>query len=138
MRHLSQLWCVGCLLLATGCLHRELTIRSEPPGASILLNDADAGTTPRSFDFMWYGTYRVILTKDGYETLYDHPTLNAPWYVWIPFDLVMEVWPWPVRDIRELSYQLVPKPEIPGPSAPTYEDQPSDTASPAEATTEGR
>lgn len=111
-------------LLTSGCVHRQLTVRSEPPGALLMLNDKKMGTTPFSYDFMWYGTYRVILTKDGYETLYDKPTLRAPWYLRIPLDLMMELWPGTIKDVREWSYQLVKREEPLGPTAPVYEETP--------------
>ena len=100
----------GCwlLLCVTGCVRRELTIRSDPPGATLLVNDKDLGTTPHTYDFEWYGWYRITLMKDGYERLDDRPLIESPWYLWIPLDLAMELMPFEVRDEQELSYELVP------------------------------
>ena len=133
MRPSGALLAAALALASCGCIHRELTVRSEPPGALLLLNDKKIGQTPLSYDFTWYGTYRVLLTKDGYETLYDKPTLRAPWYFWIPLDLVMELWPGRVNDVRELSYQLVRREEPAGPTAPAYEEKVESTEAPAES-----
>ena len=115
-----------------GCIRRNLTIRSEPPGATLLVNDKNLGTTPYAYDFMWYGWYRITLTKEGYERLDDHVLLKAPIYCWIPFDLVMELLPVPVRDSRTLTYQLRPKPALTTPVPPATAPE-----SPATATKDG-
>ena len=104
-----------CLLLS-GCIRRNLTIRSEPPGATLYVNDKLLGTTPHSYDFTWYGGYRILIKKEGFEQLDARTELKAPWYLWIPLDLVMELLPVPIRDTRELAYQLQPR-QLP--SAPT-------------------
>ena len=116
-RSLCLLSAVGCLLLS-GCIRRNLTIRSEPPGATLYVNDKLLGTTPHSYDFTWYGGYRVMLKKEGFEQLDARATLPAPWYFWVPLDLAMELLPVPVHDDHELSYQLQPKQELPMPTPP--------------------
>ncbi|MBI2884992.1 MAG: PEGA domain-containing protein [Candidatus Omnitrophica bacterium] len=111
--------CAVCCLLITGCLHRSLTIKSNPPGAVIFVNDHKMqGVTPYTYDFEWYGWHRIALVKDGYERTDDLTLLKAPPYMWIPFDLVMEVVPFQVRDNRVLSYQLAPTPELNVPKPP--------------------
>jgi hypothetical protein len=109
-------------LLNTGCVRRKLTIRSEPPGALILMNEEKIGTTPYSYDFDWYGSYRLTLMKDGYNRLDDTVTLQAPWYMWIPLDFAMEVLPFPVRDTRSVSYTLQEKQPLPIPVPPTAQE----------------
>ena len=119
-----MLFSAGCWLLAagglfsTGCIRRNLTIRSEPPGARLIVNDKDLGLTPLSYDFEWYGSYRISLTKDGYERLDDQVPLRAPVYFWIPVDLAMELLPFKIRDTRTLSYTLTPKTPLPTPTPP--------------------
>ena len=119
-----------CLLVTTGCVHRSLTIRSEPPGAELIVNGTRLGHTPYTYDFLWYNWYRITLTKDGYERLEDRTLLRAPTYLWIPFDLVMEILPYRIRDERELSYTLVPRTPLPQPSPPPAEP-PRSTKSPS-------
>ena len=110
-----------CLVMAAGCVHRQLTILSEPSGAEVMVNDQTLGTTPYSYDFMWYGWYRLILTKPGYERLDDHVEFKAPWYLWIPMDLAAELMPFTIRDDRKLSYTLSPLTPVPVPKPPVTE-----------------
>jgi hypothetical protein len=113
------LFLVAChLLLASGCVRRSLTIRSEPEGARVLVNNFNAGTTPLKFDFTWYGNYNFLLSKDGYENLHAREKIKAPVYLWIPFDLIMEILPFPIRDDRQLVYTLDPRPQPQEPAVP--------------------
>ena len=108
-----------CLLLSlTGCVTRSLTIKSEPPGAKVYVNDQLKGETPMTYDFEWYGWHRVILRKDGYQRLDDRRNLRAPPHLWIPLDLAMELLPLRIRDNRTWSYTLVPEPVLPTPQPP--------------------
>ena len=107
------------LLLVTGCVHRSLTIRTDPPGAMVYLNDELKGQTPLTFDFLWYGTHRVIVKKDGFERIEERKTIKAPLYLWIPFDLAMELLPFPIRDAYTWAYTLTPAAVPPAPSAPS-------------------
>lgn len=108
-------------IVMSGCVHRSLTIRTEPPGARLYINDALKGETPVSYDFTWYGWYRLTLRKDGYERLDDRKFLRAPVYLWIPFDLVMELLPFAVRDARTWSYTLTKAAEPPSPVPPSLD-----------------
>ena len=93
---------VGCLLSgASGCVQRRMTIRSNPPGALVYVDDYQIGTTPVSTDFIYYGTRKIRLVKDGYETLTVRQPFPAPWYEYFPLDFVTEnLWPWEIRDER--------------------------------------
>jgi hypothetical protein len=93
---------LGCLLChATGCVQRRMTIRSSPPGALVYVDDYQIGTTPVSTDFIYYGTRKIRLVKDGYETLTVRQPFPAPWYEYFPLDFVTEnLWPWEIRDER--------------------------------------
>ena len=115
------LWSVVCGLMLTGCVHRQLTIRSEPPGAAIFMNDKRVGVTPHTYDFVWYGWYRLALEKPGYERLDDRVLIKAPFYLWIPLDFVIEALPVTIRDAKALSYQLVPSTPLYNPTPPVME-----------------
>ena len=104
--------------LTTGCVHRTLTIRSEPTGATVWLNDKRVGVTPYTQEFLWYGWYRVALMKNGYERLDDRTLIKAPPHQWIPMDLVAELLPIKLEDTHELSYELVTSQPIPEPTPP--------------------
>jgi len=121
---------VVCCLTTTGCVRRTLAIRSEPDGAELLVNDRRLGTTPYSYGFVWYGWYRISLTREGYERLDDRTLLRAPFYLWIPLDLVMELLPFPIRDTKALSYTLVPKTPLPEPIPPVTQSPVAEQSAP--------
>lgn len=117
----SQFLCcllLASLLLTTGCVHRQLTIRSEPAGATVMVNEQPLGMTPHAYDFLWYGWHRVRLQKEGYEQREERLLLKAPPYLWIPLDLLAELAPFAIRDTREVSYTLKPIEVAPEPQPP--------------------
>jgi hypothetical protein len=93
-------------LLLAGCVRRTLTVKSDPPGALVHLNGVEVGRTPMTSDFTWYGTYDVVLRKEGYETLKTRGKVIAPWWQWVPIDLFAELLP--LHDKRALSYTMKP------------------------------
>ena len=106
------------LASSSGCVHRSLTVLTEPPGAKVYINDELKGEAPVSYDFTWYGWYRLTLRKDGFERMDDHRLIKAPVYLWIPFDLVIELLPLTMRDARTWSYTLAKSAELPTPTPP--------------------
>ena len=102
--------------MTTGCVRRALTIRTDPPGALVYVNDELKGKSPVTYDFVWYGWHRVMIRKEGYERVEDRKQLRAPRYLWIPLDLAMELLPFPIRDTRTWDYTLAPAAV---PAAPT-------------------
>jgi len=93
-----------------------MTIRTNPPGAQVYVDDYDEaiGTTPISRNFTYYGTRKIRLVKDGYETLTVMQPIRAPWYQIPPLDFVTEVLlPGELHDRRTLSYQLTPQRVVP-------------------------
>ncbi|MBI3321221.1 MAG: PEGA domain-containing protein [Candidatus Omnitrophica bacterium] len=133
------------LLLTTGCIYRSLTIKTEPSGALVYMNDQLKGTSPVTYDFLWYGWHRITLRKEGFERVEDRKQLRAPIYLWIPLDLAMELLPVPIRDRRSWSYTLMRETIPPAPVPPeiatppvvvTPTAQPAAPASPAPASTQ--
>ena len=122
---------VVALVVAPGCVRRSLTIRTQPPGALVYVNDQLKGASPVTYDFQWYGWHRVTLRKDGYERLEDRKLLRAPAHLWIPFDLAMELLPFPVRDTKVWEYRLIPTTTLPEPEPPVTQPakEPSDATS---------
>src|SRR5947208_9194883 len=107
--------CAIALSLAnTGCLRRRLTVRSNPPGAQVFVDDQEIGTTPCSASFVYYGTRKVTLMKDGYRTETLYQRINPPWYEITPLDFLSEnVVPTELRDERIVDVQLVPEEIVP-------------------------
>jgi hypothetical protein len=97
-----------------GCVQRRLTIRSNPPGAVVYVDNHEIGTTPISTDFIYYGTREIRLVKDGYETLTVMQPIATPWYQIPPLDFVSDNFvPGEIRDQRTVTYNLVPQVVVP-------------------------
>ena len=105
----------GVALLLAGCVRRELTIISDPPGALVFLNDQEVGRTPVTRQFVFYGTYDVVLRMEGYETLKTKKLVLAPWWQWVPIDLAAEALP--LTDRQKMEFKMVESP-APQPTDP--------------------
>lgn len=81
------------LVLLAGCLERRIHITSEPPGATVWVNDVEVGRTPCSADFTFYGTYDVRLRLEGYEPLSTRAVAKQPIYEYPPIDLAATILP---------------------------------------------
>lgn len=100
--------------LVGGCVRRRMTIRTNPPGARVFVDDYEIGTTPVSHHFIYYGGRKIRLVKDGYETLTVLQQVPAPWYQVPPLDFFSEnLVPWEIRDQQTFSYQLTPQMVVP-------------------------
>jgi hypothetical protein len=113
-----RLTIVVCLaaacLLSSGCVRRRMTIRSFPPGAQVFVDDQEIGTTPCSAAFVYYGTRKLTLIKDGYKTETVWQTFNPPWYQYPPLDFVTEnLLIQEIRDERVVDVQLQPEEIVP-------------------------
>jgi hypothetical protein len=107
---LVALVCAGL----TGCVQRRLTIRSNPPGALVYVDDYQIGTTPVSTSFVYYGTRKVRLVLSGYETLTVLQPIPTPWYEYPGLDFIVEnVVPGEIRDERVIDFQLKPQMIVP-------------------------
>jgi hypothetical protein len=86
---------------------RKLVVTSTPEGALVRLDDTVVGSTPYEIAFDAYGTRRVTLYKQGYQTQSQQVELAAPWYLTFPVDLVTEVLvPIGWRDVRAIHFVL--------------------------------
>ncbi|MEN6405192.1 MAG: PEGA domain-containing protein [Thermoguttaceae bacterium] len=102
--------CIGL----TGCVERRMTVRTNPPGALLYVDDYEVGVTPVSTSFTYYGTRKIRLVKDGYETLTVTQSIPPPWYEYPVLDFVSENFvPGQVRDQRTLDFQLRPQVVVP-------------------------
>jgi len=102
----KHLLILAVVLTAAGCVRRSMSIQTEPPGALVYLNGEEVGRTPLQRDFLWYGTYEVVIRKEGNETLRTRQKVIAPWWQWPPFDLFAELFP--LDDKRSYQYTLTP------------------------------
>lgn len=101
---------VACM---AGCVERRYTVRTDPPGALVMVNHEEIGASPVSRSFIYYGDREVEVSADGYQTKRVVVPVNAPWYdnlltEWFTENLV----PWTIRDERDINVRL--EPEQPG------------------------
>lgn len=103
-------------LVFTGCnnVFRRLTVRSDPPGALVLVDGEEIGYTPATVDFTYYGTREITLIKDGYETLTVLQKVSPPWYQYPGIDFFFDNFsPTQVTDRQQFLYKLQPQVVVP-------------------------
>jgi len=111
-RRPSRRWRTPLLLLlalaaSTGCVRRRLTVRSNPPGALVHVDNQRIGVTPCAVDYVYYGTREIRLSLPGYETLTVNQPLPAPWYELPGVDFISEnLVPARIEDARTVSFNL--------------------------------
>jgi hypothetical protein len=94
-------------LLFTGCVQRQMTVVSEPSGALVYMNDREIGRTPFTRNFQWYGTYDVVLRKDGYQTQKTSADVFPPFWQFPPLDAVTDFLP--LKDAHTIKLTLRPE-----------------------------
>ena len=109
LQKLSSLVPALVALPLVGCVQRTLSIDTNAPGALVVLNDREVGRTPFTVPFTWYGAYDVVVRADGFRTIKTSAEVTAPWWQWVPFDLLTDFLP--VADRETLHFDL--KPETP-------------------------
>jgi hypothetical protein len=86
---------IRSLLLLLACAscaaQRTLTVESDPPGATLRIDDRIVGPTPYTEPFSDYGTRRITLYKAGYHSRSQVVQLSPPWYAAFPLDIFSEV-----------------------------------------------
>jgi PEGA domain len=96
-----------CLL--SGCVERRYTIRTEPPGATIVVNGEEIGPSPASKNFVYYGDRKITMILDGYQTQTVIQPINSVWWDNYFTEFFTENFvPVTLRDEREFKYQMVP------------------------------
>ncbi len=94
----------------SGCVRRRMMVRTNPPGATVSVDNQVIGTTPAASPFVYYGTREFRIEKDGYRTETIRRRFNPPWYQMPGIDFVAEtLWPGELRDERIIDVQLVPQ-----------------------------
>lgn len=105
-------------LTLAGCVEREFTVRSIPPGARLQIDRDEKGTIPDGGHvekFSHYGVREIILAKEGYLSRTDLVTLRRPFYQVIPIDFIVEILnPFTIHD-RHGPFEFTLQP-IPGDS----------------------
>ena len=95
------------VLPVSGCVRRIVTIESEPPGAEVYFDRTLVGRTPCSHRFLYYGTHRLELVKEGYANLHSKLKLKGPVYEYFPLSFFSEVLiPWQITDRHNFAFKL--------------------------------
>ncbi|MEM6690556.1 MAG: PEGA domain-containing protein [Planctomycetota bacterium] len=113
MRPISVQLTVFLFVLAAtspGCVRRRMTVRTQPAGATVSVDNQVIGTSPAASSFVYYGTREFLIEKDGYRTEKIRRNIRPPWYQFPGVDFISEtLWPGELRDERIIDVQLVPK-----------------------------
>lgn len=95
-------------------MHRRMTIRSNPPGALVVIDGKERGYTPYSQDFLYYSTHELQLVKPGFETLTTTISPRKPWYQYFPLEFISDnLWPHRVTDRHQFHFQMEPQRIVP-------------------------
>lgn len=101
---------LGVQATASGCVRRRMTVRTNPPGAVVSVDNQLIGTAPAASSFVYYGTREIRVEKDGYRTETVKTRINPPWYQYPGLDFITDsLWPWEIRDERIIDIELVPQ-----------------------------
>lgn len=101
---------LGGAILATGCVERRYTIRTNPPGAMVSVAGEPIGTTPVSRSYTYYGDRDIQIVADGYQTARFIQPIKAPWWDNVFTEFFTEnLLPFQFRDEREFTYNLTPQ-----------------------------
>lgn len=111
-----SLFALMFLTLLAGCVERGLVITSDPPGATVTVNQQWTGTTPFVLPFKHYGVFDIWIEHPGYEEngrmvkfypLHVGEPVKAPGYQYAGADFVTEVLlPTTLYDQHNLHYVL--------------------------------
>lgn len=114
LRFIALTVCLVAVLSQTGCVFRRMTIRSDPPGALVMVDGKEIGHTPCAMDFTYYGTREITLMMPGYETLKTLQRVPAPWYQYPGIDFFADnLSPVKVTNRHEFAYTLQPQVIVP-------------------------
>jgi PEGA domain len=103
---------IGLAIGLLGCVERSLTIRSEPTGATVILNGRRlVQRTPVTIPITHHGVMRVEAEMDWHFRAIRSVETNEPWYDAFPFDLFAELWPGTLTSKTDVLIRLKKLPE---------------------------
>lgn len=98
------------VLSCGGCVRRRLTVRTQPPGAAVYVDNQYVGTSPTATSTTYYATRQIEVVKDGYRHEKILRRFNPPWYQLPPIDFLTDtLWPKKIRDERIVDITLAPQ-----------------------------
>lgn len=109
-RNVTVVLIVAGFLACAGCVRRRMTVRTNPPGATVSVDNQLIGTSPAATSFVYYGTREIRIEQDGYRTETIRRKIKPPWYQFPVVDFFSEtLWPGEIRDERIIDVELVPQ-----------------------------
>jgi PEGA domain len=100
---------ITVVYVASGCVERRYTIRTDPPGATVIVNGEEIGPSPVSKSFVFYNDRTITMVLDGYQTKTVIQPIDAPWWDNLFSEFFTENFlPVFLRDEREFTYELEP------------------------------
>lgn len=107
---LTLLSSLGCEVFTAGGVRRRLTIKTQPPGAAVYVDNQYVGISPTATPTTYYATRQIEVVKDGYRHEKILRTFNPPWYQLPPLDFITDtLWPKKIRDERIVDITMVPQ-----------------------------
>jgi hypothetical protein len=98
---------VLALALAACRAQRHLLFETDPPGASVRLDDEVVGQTPLDFLFQHYGKRQLTVYREGFRTHSSEINIRPPWFSRFPLDFISEViLPFGWRDVHRFEIVL--------------------------------
>ena len=92
-------WAAALAACLCGCVERKILLRSDPPGARVLLNGVEVGATPVDVPFQTYGVFEMVASVPHRARLRTMAPITPPWWETIPLDFFVEdLWPGTVHD----------------------------------------
>ena len=91
---------------ASGCVERQMTLVTDPPGARAYYNNKYVGETPVTFHFTYYQSPGLRFEKEGYKSLEAAPKVTPPVYERFPLDFFAEALPLRIYDRHKFIYEL--------------------------------
>ena len=111
-RHATRRAAVLLALLAglTSCKsHRTISVHSDPPGATVRIDEEVFGRTPLEIPFQDYGHRRLTLYLAGYRPFSELVKIRRPWYARFPLAIITELLvPLGIDDHRRFHVTLEP------------------------------
>ncbi|HMO13086.1 MAG TPA: PEGA domain-containing protein [Pirellulaceae bacterium] len=96
-------------LFTSGCVSRQLLIRTNPEGALVTIDAQTVGNSPVQVPFTYYGTREIKLEKEGYETVKVKQNIRPPWWQIPPLDFLTDNFALrKLRDQRILEFDMQP------------------------------
>lgn len=109
MCFVAMIACSGRSAWADG-VKRRITIRTNPPGAMVEIDGQHLGRSPVSVYFTYYGTRRIRIVKEGFETLVVDQVISLPWWEAPGIDFFSENFvPGEIDDHRIYTFRLQPQ-----------------------------